>query len=93
MDAGKMELLPWEGVKVRGCPGKRLLSLVILPNDDDRAVGPLRGTLDRDCLSKLDILCRKACKYLNNRIQKAHQTSLYASMLKHCSRLYGHEEE
>lgn len=80
MVAGKMELLPREGVKVRGCPGKRLLSLVILPNDDDRAGAPLRGTLeiDRDCLSKLDTICTKACKYFSNRIQKAYQTSLYA---------------
>lgn len=67
MSAGNIEFLPLEGNMVRGCPGKRLLSLVILPNVEARARDPLRGELeedrDWDCLCKLDInLCAKAFK-------------------------------
>lgn len=59
MSGGNMEVLHREDDKVRGCPGKRPRSLVILPSDEDRAGAPLRGALaaDRelDCLWELDI--------------------------------------
>lgn len=63
-----MEFLSVEGSMVRGCPGKRFLSLVILPDVEARATDPLRGTFEEDrgwdCLRKLDTdtLCTKPFK-------------------------------
>lgn len=86
MSGGNMEFPCREDDKVRGCPGKRPLCLVILPDGGDRATYPLRGAFEEDreavCLSMLDIdLCAKACKLFSNTIQKINQTILYTFII------------
>lgn len=81
MSGGNMEVRPREDDKVRGCPGKRLLSLVTLPTDEDRARDPLRGAFEEDrewdCLCKLDSnLCVNAFKISNYLITSRRQSKL-----------------
>lgn len=83
MFGGKMGFLHREDDNVRGCPGKRFLSLVILSNDVDPAGAPLRRAFGegRDCLYKLDAVCTKACKFLWHNSER--QIKLF-SMLACC---------
>lgn len=73
-----MEVLPpLEANKVRACPGKRFLILVILPNVAARVIA-LRGAIGEglgwDCLYKLDVdLWSKPFKTIQEKIRQKYK--------------------
>lgn len=81
MSSRNKEILPLDGNKAWGCPGKRLLSLVILPDVGPLAWDALQVKLeedqewDRQCkLDPSDPLCMKSENFIRKRIQLKDNT-------------------
>lgn len=85
ISSGNKEVIPLDGNMVRGCPGKRLLSLAILPDVEplawDALWVKLEEYLERDCRCKLDTdepLCMKSKEILS---RKEFSTRIYFLLL------------